>query len=506
MADSNEGGSLSQGDGKSPRIADFLKLAKDADASGDSVLSMHLYLAAFQKSAKMGSGPSEDAVNGLKQAWVLACSSKQRSMAEYIFELMEPFLSGDEISACAEQLQGLAFDKLAEIGLSRNDLEGMAEAVSEELLAAGELSSERAFEGVFAVLPSPLSPSASRKEAKRKTSGEHSGKDAADSSKGANTDPIDGALKDVLSFDPTGFDYSKLAGYDKTISLMRDLGVGAGSDPDYSELVELLNRRHGLSSAPALDSMLFRADAREDANRFALATVGEIGLPAVHMRMEEGFQASPVLCISTYNADVSGPASLRKAFSSGGVLVLENLDLWESPVADSADDANPLLVMQMTRGAREAIGFIRSAVDSPDVSVIATASPQGVVDEFFLELLEPLTLIDISLPDEQERLDVWMDISKNHPSLRQIDKDALVKYSANMPRFDMYMAARDAVEEAYKMGLACRRYVPITSDNMFDKLASYQPLESEEYGELEDEMVSRFRGELDDIDAILGGE
>lgn len=516
MAESNDRAQFIQDDGGSPRIADFLKLAKDASDSGDAILSMHLYLAAFRKSAMASPEPNEDAINGLKRAWSLACGSKERSMAEYIFELMEPFLSKDEVSACAEQLQSLAFDKLAEIGLSRGDLEEMAEAISEEIASDYEGTPDGLIGSMFTVMPpsplrmaTPVASSDSASSGRQARSGMDSdaGKGAEAAKESSNVDPVDGALRDSFAFDPEGFNYSNLAGYSKTVTAMRDLGVGVSSDPAQVELVNLLNTRHGLTAAPAPDSMLFRSDAREDANRFAMATVGEMGVPAVHMRMEESFQASPILCISTYNVEISSPSALKRAFASGGVLMLENIDLWESPVADPGDDGNPLLVMQMTRGAREAIGLIRSAVDNPDVTVLATASATGPIDEFFLELLEPLTFVDISLPDEQDRLDIWMDISRRHPSMRQIDKAALVKYSANMARFDIYMAAREAVEEAYKLGLACKRYMPIGNENIFDKLACYQPLESEEYSKLEDEVIAKFRRDIEDAgDLLLGGD
>ena len=62
-----------------------------------------------------------------------------------------------------------------------------------------------------------------------------------------------------------------------------------------------------------------------------------------------------------------------------------------------------------------------------------------------------------------------------------------------MPRYDMYMAAREAIEEAYKEGLVSRRYVPVTRENLFDKLAAYQPLDSEEYRALEEAVVKDFR-------------
>ncbi len=67
------------------------------------------------------------ALEGLKQAWQLACKLKERSIAEYVFERLEPYLSSDEAAACAEQLQSLALDKLEEYGLSREDLEGMTD-------------------------------------------------------------------------------------------------------------------------------------------------------------------------------------------------------------------------------------------------------------------------------------------------------------------------------------------------------------------------------------------
>ena len=46
-------------------------------------------------------------------------SVKERSLAEYIFGKLDPFLSAGESSECSEQLQQLALDKLGEFGLSR---------------------------------------------------------------------------------------------------------------------------------------------------------------------------------------------------------------------------------------------------------------------------------------------------------------------------------------------------------------------------------------------------
>ena len=197
----------------------------------------------------------------------------------------------------------------------------------------------------------------------------------------------------------------------------------------------------------------------------------------------------------------------RNAFEGEGVLMLEDLDLWVSPLAEySNDDFGGFLMASLSRGAREAIALIRSAVENPDVFVLASASEAGEIDPFFYDLLEPLSVIDIDYPTASERADIWMEIARDHPSLRGIDRAALVRYSSLMPRFDIYMAAREAIEEAYKASLVARRYLPVTADNLFDKLAAYQPLDSDEYRALEEAVVSDFRRELEHLEDLLKGE
>ena len=173
--------------------------------------------------------------------------------------------------------------------------------------------------------------------------------------------------------------------------------------------------------------------------------------------------------------------------------MLEDIDLWGSPLADLADDLGGFMFSQLSRGAREAINLIRSAVDNPDVYVLVSAAEAGEIDPFpFFDLLEPLSIVDIDYPTPEERVDIWMEIAREHPSLRGVNRSDLVRYSASMPRYDMYMAAREAIEEAYKEGLVSRRYVPVTRENLFEKLAAYQPLDSEEYLALEEAVVKDF--------------
>lgn len=485
------------GDGAGNVPSDYLARAVAACEAGDARLGLHLYLAAFEQASEASEVPSEDAIMGLKQAWRVACSAKERSLAEYIFERLEPYLSHDEVAACAAQLQGLAFDRLAEFGISRDDLEEMSEVISQDVV--GMMMVPPLFAGGSASSGAPSAPAPAPAPSR---SGEPSGDEAASRAMAelaaASCAPAPEQPQPVDIYT-----YDTVPGYGAVVDRMRALGIGLADDPSFGEFVTMLNARHGFDAMPMADTLLFCSPAREDASRFMMATVGELGLPAVRMRMEESFQGVPMLCVSAQAADSDKLAALRRGFEGGGVLVLEDLDLWGSPVAEAADDMTGLLMAAMSRGAREAVGLIRQAVENPDVYVLASTSSPEAVDPFFLDMLYPVSCIDIEYPTAEERDDIWMDLARAHPSLRAINRDELVRLTANMPRYDIYMAVREALEEAYKQGLAARRYVPVTRDNLFDKLAAYQPLDSAEYAELENAVISDFAAGLGELEELL---
>lgn len=596
-------------DENSNATAEYLSRAAAASEAGDAVLSMHLYLAAFEQAAALSDIPSEDALRGLKQAWALACANKERSLAEYIYEKMEPYLTQDEVAACMSQLQALALDRLEEFGVSREELEEMTQMISRDIMGLAPdagmplgvtpkivkvehvmdhrlpLPSRRADASAAssaasgsdsdsgepaagtpsqkadaAAAPAPSVSFASSAQAaaaqlaastgqsaqdggERSAVSDDSARSFADGSPAAQSGQAEepgqaapasgqppfeiseetaqalaasaeGALRflsgegeeQALPEEPEVLDYGNLAGYGSTIAVMHEMGIGLQGDAEFGELVRLLNARHGLDRMPPLDTLLFRSPAREDANRFIAATVGEIKRPALRMHMEENLQGVPMLCV-TAQADLSlkSAASLRNVFAEGGILVLEDLDLWNAPAFDSEEERNPLSA-SVARGVREAVNLIRSAVENPDVFVLASASGDGMIDGFFLDLLEPVTLIDIDCPTPEERVEIWMDIAREHPSVRGVNRADLVRLSANMPRYDIYLAAREAIEESYKLGVVTRRYQAVTRDNLFDKLAAYQPLESNEYHELEEAVVRDFRRDFDQFESyILGG-
>lgn len=560
LEDKDANSSPSQNNEFDSSCAAYLRRAVKACAAGDEELGLHLYLAAYEKGTRENGGADADAAFALRKAWVLAVKLKERSLAEYIFEKLEPLMDPNELAVCAGQLQSMALEKLEEFGLSREELQEMTDMISQDFLGLG--GPARLMKVEHLTLPSasaakrPARPAASSAEPKPEADAAPAPEAASDAapvhddapaasaeaSSEAAGEPVESASASEPPADPAEADgsaalvtldaqpddaagkmaaeadesavisslenitYKDLAGFDRTIKTMRDFGIGMQDDPEFQGLVTLLNYRHGLERMPAADSFLFRSPAREDAHRFMTATLGEIGLPAIRMHMEENLQGAPVLCVMAQADNHPRLNSARNAFEGPGVLMLEDLDLWEAPVVDADDDLGGFVYATLSRGAREAINLIRSAVENPDVFVIASASDGRAIDGFFYDLLEPLTVVDIDYPDEDERRAIWLDILHDHPSMRGINLDDLVEFSAGMPRYDLYMAAREAIEDAYKTSLMHRNYVPVTTDNLFEKLAAYQPLDSQEYHALENAVVREFSRGLDgSIDDLLKG-
>ncbi len=480
--------------GNNNSSTDYLIRAQKAKECGNSVLALYLYLAAYEESIK-GENPSQtQAVESLKRAWVLACQHKERALAEYIFECLEPYLNESEIAACADQLQDLALDKLEEFGFSRDEMQQMAEMITEDIL--GEQEGNIKINHILtAKIPSKSAGSIIGGIGKigEGAKDEKSSSDERVTNSDSLTKQVDGALKRIEEH----LDYEAISGYARAIQDMRELGIGLKNSSEYQELTTLLNSMHGINKKPILDTIVLSSDNREDANRFMLATLGELDLPTVHMCMEENLSGMPLLCVSARDINATKTNSLRDLLAGPGVLVLEDLDTWISPVSPNLEDSNSAFMMvQLTRGAREAVSLIEEAVANPDIYVIATVADINDIEGFFFDLIGRITEVEIEPPSPEERVEIWNNLAIDHPSLRGINKAELVRLSAGMSRFDICMAVREAIEAAYKQGLSKRAYVEVTKENLFDKLAAYQPLESKEYKELEDAVVASFMSDI----------
>lgn len=506
-----------EGTPKSPQV-DYVAAARSACASGDDVLGIHLYLAAFEIQNQDSFPPSSDALDALRSAWKLAISLKERSIAEYIFEKLEPFVSAQEMGECADALQQLALDRLEEFGLSRDELEQMADALSDDFFGSNIGQPSIHIEQFS--FPAKPAAEAGAQDAAAEQVDDGQSQGAAPASADAQTEGIaaehaegatavqaneDASVQAAAKTPAERESYADLVGFDEAIADMRSLGIGMGDDPEFKAFVEQLNALHGLDRMPSADSLVFRAVAREDANRFLAATLREIGLPVIRMSFEESLQGVPMLVVSSEGIDFRSRQNfMRLGFTQPMSLVMEDIDLWTIPEDEISEEKEaPAVQANAARGAREALNIIRSAVANPNVYVLASASSLKDVDPFFIDLLAPTSVVDIELPGDDDRRAIWGKILAEHGSLRHMNLDDLVRLSDGMPRFDIESAAHEAIEEAYKQSLLQRRFVAVSAQNIFEKLANYQPLESEIYRDLEEKVIDDFRRDLAHINDIL---
>ncbi len=553
----------------------YLKRAALAVEDGDSVLGIHLYMAAYERALRENRIPNEDVIAGMDKAWQLAIDTKQRSLAEYIFEKLEPFWSSEEMEAHAEELQQLAFDKLEEYGFDRELVEGMADMVSQDLSEATEGLLCRFEEQIdsdtdqddAAATPvdedkaqnapidsgSSASSDARHRPVVSRSQGAHSERQIASSSQAAPTEGQGGLQSDANTGELIGdvqsnegsaqaeaasefslasafaqfsslafgsgsqdseqeavqpsFDFNSLVGFDQAIEKMNKIGVGRSKDPEFVRFVEMLSKRHGLSSMPGLGTLVFRSAAREDANCFMVATVGELGLPAIRMRLDRNPMGQVVLCVmasQNFKARLSGVS--RSGFETPTVVVLEDLDLWDLPFLDAApEDMQSFLTIQLSRGAREALALIQTALTSSEVTVLVSASEPENIDPFFWDLIGDYRIIDVDLPDEQERRAMWRSEQAQHPSMRGLNVSQLVEFSRSLSRFEIFAISNEAVEEAYRRSVEHNKFCAVETDDMLMHLSNYQPLNSQEYQRLEDIAVEKLRKELSDFDDLLKG-
>ena len=518
-------GSAGSGSNANRSVDDYLEMAREAENEGESLLAAYLFMAAFEKDCESGSNPTEQTVEGLHKAMDLACAAHARAFAEHIFEKVGPYCSADQVKRYSQKMQELMFDKLEDFGLSRDDLQEMAGFFSGEAFGNAMLSH-------FGVgLSSSGEDGAGEPEAGERKGRQHSlllppstpfgkiiehrftddevGKPAKKekpakplpAGKKVNDSEDDAVQLAPSSVEITGFD--ELIGYDAAIQMMHERGIGLSNDERFKSFLAMLNRRHGIASLPSFTTLLFRSTAREDATHFMAATVGELGMPTVRMYMEEAPNGVPVLCIMASSDFRPQMQFLRNGADCPMVLMLEDVDMWATPLAGVSEGFDMPQANQVARGAREALMFIRSSVGNPYVTVVASCESSSWDDPFLHDILDPCEVIDVEVPNGEERAAIWKHVAQLYPSMRYVNLDDLVRYSASMSRYDIYMAAREAVEQAYGMSVRKRAYVPVTSDNILDKLAAYQPLDSDEYAQMEESVLQSFRRDLEHIDDLL---
>lgn len=497
----------------------FIAKACAAQASGDYSLAMHLYLAAFEDLCVDEEDPCDEAIESLKEAWKLACETKERSMAEYILDRLDPHLTEEESLEYGRQLQNLALERLTDFGISRADLEDMAEMISAELGANARVTGVTPIVTTSAPMPQgqfdPAAAAASIMDGLQGVDGVRAVRAVAPvpapAQASATVPPAKPAPEPAERSprrDRWQLGFNDLVGFDNAIEDARELGIGVRRSEEYRLLIDTLRAQHGLDGLSAMGSIVVRTSSREDASTFMNAMVGELNLPAMRVTVQFGPQNAPILCVSMLS-DKQPRVANRMQLEAPSVLVLEDVDLWGAALMDAASSPEAegkSEMANMVRSAREAITLIGTAASNPDIYVLASIGGDTPDQGFLYDMMEPVNVIDIYLPDEVERRRIWDRIAMDHPSVRQLDIPRLVKLSRNMSRYDIVTAAREAIEDAYRRSLRARRYVPVTQDIMFSHIANFQPLDSEEYRALEDSIAIGFLATLDDLDSLDQGE
>lgn len=592
----------------------YLRRAAAAADAGDFLLSIHLYMAAFERSLQESLVPSQAVLEGMDRAWGLAITTRQRSLAEYIFEKLEPYWTDDQTENRAEELQRLAFDKLEEFGLPRDAIEEMAdmmadgtffgEAIGPEVLfsfdgvdGSGSVSSTPAAHSAhqsssttsttpaaFAAASSlddevdlveaheiesteDVNGSSSSKEHAKTPSSDRSLSEALSSAENmaniaqslledmvakategaagtgaatgvnasanagagtagtgaaasaANINPLE--MLSSLGITPVEIDaqalaqaaglapkdqtpqaprvnFSNIVGYDHAIETMGRLGIGKNNDPQFQDFVAFLNQRHGVTKPPALGTVLFSGDAREDISFFMVSTVSEMQTPALRMRMDRNALGQSVLVVmasSDFKTRINNV--VKNGFEAPAVLILEDLDLWEMPDFEpNFDDMSGFMQAQVSRGAREAMMLVAMALESPDVTVFISARDPQAIDPFFSDLISTYEHVVIDLPDEEERKALWRAAQEEHPSMRGLDVEKLVRYSRYLSRYDINYVVGESVDEAYRKSLEANRFIAVHTEDILLRLSNYQAPESEEYQEMESYVIDHFSQEL----------
>lgn len=545
--DTNFGNVPSHGHGFSDSH-DYLKRAAYAVESGDRQLGIHLYLAAFEQSMLENIVPSDETLGGMRKAWDLAVAARQHSLAEYIFEKLKPYVSPDELAHKADELQDIALDRLEEFGFSREAIEDMAELINEDLMGLSPSLfcryEEDALASPFSLMnfasceeegsEAPVaeldeeefeSPEA---EARAKGLGEQEGPTSPDQdieaikealeplelpafplpklkgAKIAHIDLTDRKKKKKKKPEPL-FDYSTIRGFSGAIEKMGQLGIGRMRDPQFKEFVKMLNSRHGVSRMPQLGTLVFSSPAREDANYFMVATVGEMGIPAVRMRMDHNMQGQAVLCVMASPDAVASQGGLNRfGFEGPAALILEDLDLWDLPWLDMGGaDVPDFLQMQISRGAREAMTFIQSALENPEVTVLVSASNLDALDALFGPMLGLYRVVELDHPTDAERKEIWRHAQSEHPSMRGLDVLQMVPFSKGMSRFELYAVITESVEEAYRRSIAKDCFCAVRSDDVLMRLSNFHDLDSKEYKDIEKVIMDRFHRSMGHVDDLL---
>jgi hypothetical protein len=517
----------------------YLEAAQAALMDGQPRLAIHLFRAAFEIESSFGSLVSSQTLAGLRKAWDLALELGDRSVAESIFSELAPHNSSEQNERATTRLQTLALGQLEDMGITVDDLEGIADVISQEMVDSNSDklldSLKSALEHIGLVIDDDENDEATEEQTtgplaiqRRLSAGalalsagradKAPAKDSAATDSSAQESGTKTGLarigRELREFSARGreeerqrrLDYQALSGYTQALERMKGFGFLAASDASHRLFIERSAAMHGVSQLSLDGTFLFCGPAREDVSLFAHATAGEIGSPVLHISVDLDAQGNGTIkLVGPFKRGLFGNSPDFMDMITPCTVLIENIDLLQEmfdneqqAIKRGAATFRGMMGVPARSMQAEMTGYLRALRQKPDVVIMATTQDKNALREPLRSLLGVIHEIEVAAPREDERRAVLVSFAGEHPSFAELDIDRIAQLSEGLSRNELVYAAHAAVEAAYRGSLRTGRYNRVTLGDVMMQLAPFLDQESPLYQQVEDEAVIQLARELEE--------
>jgi hypothetical protein len=457
---------------------------------------------------------SAPVLDGVRKAWDLAFELGDRSTAESIFGDLVSHNSPEQNEQATMRLQALAFDQLEDMGISGDDLENIAGAISHEMVDSGgeklidslksileqfgmadddeDSQAIQALAPVESVNPTgrnPLKPDSLAKVNLSRIGKElyEFGEKSKDEDRQRN------------------LDYRVLSGYGHVLERMRGFGFLSAGNQSYRDFIERSAAMHGVSRLSLDGTFFFFGPSREDVSLFAHATAGEIGFPVLHVAVDLDAQGNGTIKLAgPFKRGFFGSPPDFIDMATPCTVLIENIDYLQEmfnneqqAIKRSGGRVRGMMGPSGRSMQAEITAYLRALRRRPGVIVMATSQHGDILREPLRGLLGSLHEIEVGAPFEDERRDVLIDFAAEHPSFAELDIQRIARFSEGLSRSELVSAAHAAVESAYRESLRTGRYNQVTLGDVLMRLAPLIDHDSPLYQQMEDEAVIQLAQDME---------
>ncbi len=464
----------------------YLEAAARASEEDRKKLAIHLYLAAFELDRIDNDFPSEPVLDGMRDAWTIACEISDKSSAETLFTELAPYSSPDQVSSRARQLREMTVSQLQEMGIPADRIESAHPIFTPDATSAGV--DPEFINRFFGMLEGAAA------EQTKGNANKH-----GDDRKRQPVIPQWGQGKDDSAFPDS--DYGDLVGYDNALKSMCVFGFETAADESYKQFVQENSIFHGVSGLSLYDPFLFFGPSREDVYEFAEATAVEIGNPVVALHVRTDDQGMWTIRLSgPFKRGFLGVADPTD-IPTPCTFIIENIDILQDfmhAAIKAEAQSDEISQSHAARAYGEILGYIHAILQKPEVFPIITSQSDVELSSQFADLFDRVQRILIDLPTFEERKEVWTSFAKAHTSFSDIDIDELASVSEGVSRHDLITAGGNAVRDVFQESLVNNVYRYVTINDVLFELVPFVSKESgDAYTAMEDAAVEAFVDELD---------